>query len=109
MPKILALQHPAAGLAATLAAKGYETMSLQDAVRFRVHVDAVLYAAHRQETSAAFHSALEAADISVGHDHSGGSLSETLPGAIMLNITGLHPDQVVAEVEQRLQHRHWRT
>lgn len=107
MPKILALQHPAAGLAATLAAKGYRTVSLQEAVRFRTHVDAVLYVARRPETGPAFQSALEAADISVGHDP-GGLPGDAMPGAIMLNITGLQPEQVVAEVEQRLQHRHWR-
>ena len=109
MPKILALQHPAAGLAAALAAKGYRTVSLQEAVRFRSQVDAVLYDARRPETGPALHSALEAADISVGHDPGGGLAGEALPGAIMLNITGMHPEQVVAEVEYRLQHRHWRT
>ncbi len=109
MPKILALQHPAAGLAEALAAKGYKTMSLQEAVRFRAHVDAVLYTARRPETGPAFHSALEAADISIGHDPGEGLPGDALPGAIMLNITGMHPDQVVAAVEQRLRYRHWRT
>jgi hypothetical protein len=109
MPKILALQHPTAGLAATLAARGYKTVSLQEALRFRTHVDAVLYTARRPETSPAFHSALEAADISVGHDHGESMVGDALPGVIMLNIGGLHPEEVVAAVEQRLQYRPWRT
>lgn len=108
MPKILALHHPAAGLSAALAAKGYKTMSLQEALRFRTHVDAILYSTRLPETGPAFQSALEAADISVGHDHGEGMAGDALPGAIMLNITGLHPEQVVAEVEYRLQHRSWR-
>jgi len=109
MTKILALQHPAAGLAATLAARGYKTVSLQEALRFRPHVDAVLYTARRPETSPSFHEALEAADICVGHDHGGSPAGDALAGAVMLNITGLHPEEVVAAVEWRLRHRPWRT
>lgn len=109
MPKIIALHHPAAGLAAALAAKGYRTVSLQEARRFRLHIDAILYSARLPETGPAFHSGLEAADISVGHARGENMTVDAMPGAIMLNITGLHPAQVAAEVEQRLQYRHWRT
>lgn len=108
MKKTVALQHPSTWLVETLAARGYKVISLQEAVSFRVHADAVLYSSRRAETVPAFHSGLEAADISVGH-HGEEALGDALPGAIMLNITGLHPEQVAAELESRLRHRPWRT
>ena len=107
MKKTVALQHPATWLAETLAARGYKVISLQEAVSFRAHVDAVLYSSRRAETIPAFHGGLESADISVGH-RGEEAPGDALPGAIMLNITGLHPEQVAAELEARLRHRPWR-
>ncbi len=107
MKKTVALQHPATWLAETLTARGYKVISLQEAVGFRAHVDAVLYSSRRAETVPSFHGGLESADISVGH-RGEDALGDTLPGAIMLNITGLHPEQVAAELEARLRHRPWR-
>jgi hypothetical protein len=108
MNKTVALQHPSAWVAATLAARGYKVISLQEALSFRAHVDAVLYSSRRAETVPAFQSSLENADISVGH-RGEWAPEEALPGAIMLNITGLHPEQVADELESRLRHRPWRT
>ncbi len=108
MSKTVAVQHPSSWVAATLTAKGYKVISLHEALSFRAHVDAVLYSSRRAETVPAFQSGPESADISVGH-RGDWSPDETLPGAIMLNITGLHPEQVAAELESRLRHRPWRT
>ncbi|MDT8903021.1 hypothetical protein [Anaeroselena agilis] len=108
MIKTVALQHPATLLAETLAAKGYRVISLHEAVSHRIYTDAILYSARRAETVPAFHSGLETVDISVGH-RGEETLGDTLPGAIMLNIAGLHPEQVAAELEARLRHRPWRT
>ncbi len=104
MAKTVALQHPAGKLAAVLTDKGYKVLALQEAVRFRVHVDALLYAGHRPETGA---EVPEAADMSVGHGY-GWLADDALPGAVMLNITGLSPEEAAAELEIRLRHRPWR-
>lgn len=108
MAKVVALQHTAAGLAASLAAEGYKVMSLQDAQRFRTHVDAILYAARSPESMAA-RDTLEAADISRGYNLEDSVVGEALPCAVFLNITGLPPKQVLAELEHRLRHRPWRS
>jgi hypothetical protein len=102
--KTVALQHPAGKLAAVLTAKGYKVLAFQEAVRFRVHVDAILYAGHRPETGAEMP---EAADMSVGHGH-GWLADDALPGPVMLNIAGLSPEEAAAELAIRLHHRPWR-
>lgn len=104
MPKILALQFPAARLAGLLAEKGYKVISLQDARRFRAHVDAVLYSGHRPETLPSCQDESLAADISLGCNASDDPAAETL----MLNITGMSAPQIAAELEYRLQHRSFR-
>ncbi len=108
MPKTVALRHPAGKLAAVLAAKGYKVLDLQEAVRFRVHVDAILYTAHRPEAGPAGYEALEAVDMSVGLGPDWWA-DEALPGAVMLNITGLSPEEVAEELKVRLRHNSWRT
>jgi hypothetical protein len=100
MAKTIALPDPAGRLAGLLAAKGYRLVSLQEAGRFRAHVDAVLYGGRRPDADN-----LTAAtnDMALG-----GPADDELPGAIMLNISGLNPEAAVAELEYRLRHRGWR-
>jgi hypothetical protein len=108
MPKTVALQHPAGKLAAVLADKGYKVLDLQEAVRFRAHVDAILYAGRRPATGPAGHEAPEAADMSIGYSHYGAA-DDALPGAVVLNVAGLSPEAAAAELEVRLRHHTWRT
>lgn len=105
MPKTVALQHPATRLTELLTAQGYKVISLQEAVRFRAHVDAILYNGHRSETLPAYGNAAEATDISLGHSPAS---ADALPAAVTLNITGLSAEEAAGELAYRLQHRHWR-
>ena len=105
MPKTVALQYPAARLAELLAAHGYKVITLQEAVRFRAHVDAILYSGRNPETPLAHSTAVDIADISLGHSL---AAADALPAAVMLNIIGLSAEEAAAELAYRLQHRHWR-
>lgn len=99
MAKTVALPDPAGKLAGLLAAKGYRLVSPQEAGRFRTNVDAVLYDGHRPERTGL-----------MGGEASrtpGGPSDDELPGAIMLNISGLNPEAAAAELECRLRHRDW--
>lgn len=100
MAKTIALPDPAGKLAGLLAAKGYRLVGLQEAARFRAHVDAILYRGQGPDTAT-----LTAGGAAIA---SGEAAGDELPGAIMLNISGLNPEAAVAELEYRLRHRGWR-
>lgn len=97
--RTIALPDLAGKLAGLLAAKGYRLVSLQEAGRFRAHVDAILYGGYPPDV----------ADLTAGWTDIalGGPADDELPGAIMLNISGLNPEAAVAELEYRLRHRTW--
>lgn len=99
MARTVALADPAGRLAGLLTAKGYRLVSLEEAGRFRAHVDAILYSGSRRE----------AADLTAGGTGMAfESVDGDLPGAIMLNVGGLDPEAAVAELDYRLRHRGWR-
>lgn len=100
MARTVALADPASRLGGLLAAKGYKLVGLQEARRFRAHVDAILYTGYRPEASG----------LTAGLTDSAGArpASDDLPCAIMLDVTGLDPQQAAAELEYRLQRRGWR-
>lgn len=99
MSKIIALQSHMGAIAGLLRDKGYRVIDKYEAQRPGSRVDAYLYTNYHPEAFNSLHSSLEYADVSVGYT----SLSydrHTTP--LMLNISGMTPEQAVSTLEHRL-------
>jgi 6-phosphogluconate dehydrogenase len=98
MPKVVALQMPATNLAAFLTQRGYKVIEFNQLSRSRTQVDAVLYTHYRPE---------ETISTYMSYTDNSDPITDDFPSAIMLNITGLQPDQVLNELDKRLRHRQY--
>jgi len=99
MPKTIALQSGMSEVASMLRDKGYQVIDIYEAKRPGAKVDAYLYTSYHPDAFNSSLGALEYADVMVGYtsmsyDH------QTSP--MMMNITGMSPQQTVSTLEQRL-------
>lgn len=99
MPKTIALQSGMSEVASMLRDKGYHVVDIYEAKRPGSKVDAYLYTSYHPDAFNSSLGILEYADISVGYtsisyDH------HTSP--VMMNITGMSPQQAVSTLEHRL-------
>jgi hypothetical protein len=100
MPKTIALQSINQNLVNLLQQQGYTVMDMYQAHRQRELVDAYLYTTYHPDALTTYYSVAELCDrASANMEDSSPSLT-----TLILNITDLPPEQVLAALERRLQH-----
>jgi len=102
--KTIAIRAPGTELREALTARGYQVIELTEASRTHCHIDALLLTAFCPENITSCHQSLDASDIAIGSVY---PAQDDLPHTIVLNITGMYPEQVVDSLERHLRHRRW--
>ena len=100
----MAIHSPEAQLSDILTSRGYRIIELTEASRSRCHVDALLLTAFCPENATSCYQSPIASDIAIG---SVNIVQDDLPHTIVLNITGMYPEQVVDLLQRHLRHHHW--
>lgn len=132
MPKVIALQSRLDDVARVLKKRGYKVIDWYEASQPDTKVDAFLYTSYHSDITSSYTSLTEGyaaslgdgrpdqnADISDAYDDLGGSLSTAFgsvrpklgryPGAVMLNVVGMSPEEAADSLEERLeQSAHYR-
>jgi len=89
-------------IAQLLQERGYKVIDMYEASRPGAHVDAFLYTSYHPDIVTSFNNLTESADITLGGGHPD---IESNPSPIMLNVTGLRPEQALATLEYRISHQ----
>lgn len=103
MAKTIALQSTNQALLNKLLEEGYKVIDMYEAHRQRATVDAYLYTSYHPDAFNSYYSLAETSDIMLGDTAETSQPTAT----IMLNITNLHPEEIVLKLKQRLQQKYW--
>ena len=97
MPKTVALQSRMEHIAALLQARGYTVIDMYEASRPGTRVDAFLFTSNHPDILTSYNNLTSASDITIGNT----APSDDELSTVMVNVTGLSPDEALAILEQK--------
>jgi hypothetical protein len=98
MPKTIALQANSQELVDLLQQQGYTVVDMYQAHQQREAVDAYLYTTYHPDALTTYHSASDPLDSPLNITEE----IDSYPATLMMNISGLPPEQVLIRLKHRL-------